>query len=203
MFVNSLRWVRLFASGLALVLLLVACGGPAELAGFVREPLPTVGDQTLPEASAAGAPFEFVADEDGLLLVYFGYTYCPDVCPTTMSDMRSAVADLGDDAARVDVAMATVDPGRDDAEVITNYVHAFFDDGHALRTDDDATLSGVADQFGAVYSVTELEDGTIEVIHTGHTYVVDDQGQIRVTWPFGTTSEDMTADMSILLEETA
>lgn len=203
MTVKPLRGQRLVALAVLVVLMVTACGGSRDLSGFVREPLPDVAGQSLPEASAAGAPFEFVAEEDELLLVYFGYTYCPDVCPTTLSDMRSAVADLGGDADRVEVAMATVDPGRDDAEVITNYVHAFFDDGHALRTDDDALLGAVAEEFGAVYSVTELDDGTIEVIHTGHTYVVDDQGLIRVTWPFGTTSEDMTADMSILLDETA
>jgi protein SCO1/2 len=186
-----------------LAITVAACGGSKELSGFVREPLPEVADQSLPEATASDEPFEFVAEDDGLLLVYFGYTYCPDVCPTTMSDMRSAVADLGSDAERVDVAMATVDPGRDDPEVISNYVHAFFENGHALRTDDDDQLSVVADEFGAVYSVTETEDGTIEVIHTGHTYVVDDRGLIRVTWPFGTTSEDMTSDMSILLDESA
>lgn len=199
---NPLRRPRLLALVLTAVLF-SACGGPNELSGFVREPLPEVGAKSLPEASASGAPFQFVAEEEGLLLVYFGYTYCPDVCPTTMSDMRAAVADLGVDAGRVAVAMATVDPGRDGSEVITNYVHAFFDDGHALRTEDDEMLGDVADQFGAVYSVTELEDGSIEVIHTGHTYVVDDQGLIRVTWPFGTTSEDMTNDMEILLSESA
>ena len=183
-----------------LTLLVAACGGSAELAGFVRDPLPDVSAESLPDVTANGADFEFVAEEDGLLLVYFGYTFCPDVCPTTMSDMRNAIEDLGDDGAKVDVAMATVDPNRDDAEVMTRYVHAFFTDGHALRTDDDTELSSAAEAFGAVYSVEENADGEIEVIHTGHTYVVDDQGLIRVTWPFGTTSEDMVSDMELLLE---
>ena len=197
---NNLSQIRFGALVAALVLLVVACGNPTELAGFVRDPLPNVSENSLPESTAGGDAFQFVADEGGLLLVYFGYTFCPDVCPTTMSDIRGAIEELGEAGERVEVAMATVDPNRDEDEVITRYVHAFFDDGHALRTDDDAELSVVAEAFGAVYSVEENADGDIEVIHTGHTYVVDDQGLIRVTWPFGTTSEDMASDLEILLE---
>lgn len=194
---------RLISLALLLGLLVVACGaGSEELTGFVREPVPDVGDRTLPAVSSGGADFSLVAPDDGLLVVYFGYTSCPDVCPTTMSDLRSAVKDLGNDADRVEVAMATIDPGRDHDELLTNYVHAFFGDGHALRTDDPDELASVAEVFGAVYSVEETADGDIEVVHTGHTYVVDDQGKLRLTWPFGTTTEDMTSDMRILLRET-
>ena len=197
---KNLSKIRLGALVAAVVLVLTSCGGSTEFAGFVRDPLPDVSENSLPESTAGGDEFQFVADEDELLLVYFGYTFCPDVCPTTMSDIRNAIEELGDAGERVEVAMATVDPNRDEDEVITRYVHAFFDDGHALRTDDDAALSVVAEAFGAVYSVEENAEGDIEVIHTGHTYVVDDQGLIRVTWPFGTTSEDMVSDMEILLK---
>lgn len=195
------RSLRTLALSLLVALIAGACGGPLELAGFVREPAPDVADHSLPDVTAGGDDYQFVASEDGLLVVYFGYTHCPDVCPTTMSDIRSAVAELGDDGDRVDVAMATIDPNRDTPDVITDYVQAFFEDGHALRTEDDDRLSAVAGAFGAAYQVEELEDGTIEVLHTGHAYVVDDQGVLRVSWPFGTTQEDMASDLGLLLEE--
>ena len=192
-------------TGLAVVLTAVAlvtasCSGDdAQLAGSVRTPLPQVGDLTLPDAGRDGAPFAMRAADGGLLVLYFGYTSCPDVCPTTLADLRKAFAELGDDATRVDVAMATVDPGRDTDEVITNYVQSFIAGAHGLRTDDDALLSAVADALGAVYSVTTAADGDVEVVHSGQVYVIDDQGRLQVTWPFGMTAADMAGDLELLL----
>jgi protein SCO1/2 len=133
------------------------------------------------------------------LIVYFGYTSCPDVCPTTMAGLRTVLQDLGDDADRVQVAMATVDPTRDTDEVITGYVQGFIPGGHALRTTDDAALRAVADVFGAFYQVTSADDGTEEVVHSGSVYAVDDQGRLRVTWTFGTPPADIANDIEILL----
>lgn len=189
------------AALLAVVALVLAgCGGnDAQLAGSVRTPLPEMGGLTLPDASRGGTPFEMRAADGGLLVVYFGYTSCPDVCPTTLADLRKAFGELGDDAARVDVAMATVDPNRDTDDVISNYVQSFIPGAHGLRTEDDAALSSVADAFGAVYSVTSAADGTVEVVHSGQVYVIDDQGRLRVTWPFGTPAADMAGDLELLL----
>ena len=76
-----------------------ACGGDErELVGLTRDPEPQVDGVALPDVSRGGAPFDFRAPDGGLLVVYFGYTNCPDVCPTTMADLRVALDDLGDDA---------------------------------------------------------------------------------------------------------
>lgn len=178
---------------------LASCGTPRELSGFVRTPQPDVSVVTLPDVSSGGEDFEFVAPGQGLLLVYFGYTSCPDVCPTTMADVRRALGELGDDADRVTLAMATVDPERDTDDVITAYVQAFVPGAHALRTTNDGALRAAADVFGADYDVSDV-DGSVEVIHTGSLYAVDDQGLLRVTWPFGTAWEDLVADLELLLE---
>ncbi|MEM8904558.1 MAG: SCO family protein [Actinomycetota bacterium] len=193
--------VRLVALGVAAALALAACGGdePAQLTGFERTPAPSVAELTLPEVGAVDA-FDFRADEDELLVVYFGFTFCPDVCPTTLSDLRRALDDLGDDADRVSVAMATVDPGRDTDEVISGYLRSFIDDGHPLRTDDDAELRAVTAVFGADYAVDVADDGDIEVAHTGSLYAVDDQGHLVVTWPFGTRPDDLRSDLQLLLD---
>lgn len=192
------------ALALGLAVLLAACGddAPSELTGFERSPAPSVAELSLPEVGA-DADFGFRADDGELLVVYFGYTYCPDVCPTTLSDLRRALDDMGDDAERVSVAMATVDPGRDTEEVIAGYLRSFVDDGHPLRTDDDTELRAVTDVFGADYAVETTEDGEVEVAHTGSLYAIDDQGQLVVTWPFGVRSEDLGNDMSLLLDRSA
>lgn len=187
--------------GLAALLLVTALAagcGQAELTGYVRTPLPAVGEVSLPDASAGGADFAMRAEPGGILVVYFGYTSCPDVCPTTLSGLRAALADLGDDAGKVSVAMVTVDPGRDTPDVITGYVQSFVPGAHALRTDDDARLQTAAAAFGAAYDVT-ISGDEYEVVHTPHLYAVDAAGNLRVTWPFGTEPNAIAADLRILL----
>ncbi len=183
----------------AVVGLLLGGCAQRELSGFVREPTPVVGEIGLPDVSRGGDRFVFRAEEGGLLLVYFGYTACPDVCPTTFADTRTALSRLGDDANRIDVAMATVDPNRDTDDVVTRYVQSFIPDAHALRTAEDADLRAAADGFGVTYGVTVGEDGDIEVTHTGSLYAVDDQGRLLVTWPFGTAIADLVGDLELLL----
>lgn len=189
-----------FAVVLTAMAFVASCSGEdAQLAGSVRTPLPQLGDLTLPDAGQDGASFAMRAADGGLLVVYFGYTSCPDVCPTTLADLRKAFRELGDDATRVAVAMATVDPNRDTDEVITNYVQSFIPGAHGLRTEDDALLSSVAEAFGAVYSVTTAANGDVDVVHSGQVYVIDDQGRLQVTWPFGMTAADMAGDLELLL----
>lgn len=196
----------LLASGIA------ACGsgdtdGPATLAptttlaGVVRAPLLEVADVSLPEASS-GTPMAMRADDGELLVVYFGYTSCPDVCPMTMSDLRVAIDDLPEELAdKVTVAMATVDPERDQPEVLSQYLRHFFDRTAALRTDDPDELAAAAEAFGVQYEVEAHEpgDATYDVGHSAITYVVDDSGTVRVEWPFGFESEHMTTDLTALL----
>lgn len=190
-------------------LVLSSCGGstdatPPQLTGLVREPAPEVSSVSLPDASRSGQAFTMRAAPGGLLVVFFGFTSCPDVCPTTMADLRTAIEDLpAGSRDRVDVAMVSVDPARDTAEVLTRYVQGFVPGSHALRTDDPAELRAAADAFGADYFITTDTSGSPEVTHTGWVYVVDDRGRLRVQWSFGTPSTDMTSDLRLLLGETA
>lgn len=199
------RPVALLVLALAVALLAAACGSDevgGEIRGIQRTPQPDVGQTSLPDVSAAGVELPFVAPEGGLLLVYFGYTHCPDVCPTTLADVRSALGDLGDDADRVDLAMATIDPDRDTSDVLTPYVQSFVPDAHALRTTDDDQLRAAADLFGVTYDVAEGDDGEVEVTHSGFLYAVDEQGRLVVSWAFGTPAEDVAHDLELLLDQT-
>ncbi len=182
-----------------LAFLAVACGGQRELAGYVRTPNPSLAGVVLPILGDAGGERELVADDDGLLIVYFGYTNCPDVCPTTMQDLRIALREIDDaDRDRVDVAMVTVDPDRD-IPILPDYVTSFFPDGIALGTEDAVQLLTAAEAFGASFSVTEADDGTIEVAHSGSLYAVDDTGGLLITWPFGLERAALRADIEDLL----
>jgi protein SCO1 len=184
-----------------------ACGddGPDELAGAVRTPALDVAGVSLPSVGdgAGEEPLAMQAPPGELYLVYFGYTSCPDVCPTTMNDIRVALDDLPDELAdRVTPAMATVDPERDTGEVLTGYLDHFFDHGLALRTTDPAALTAATEAFGVQWEVEDHAPGeAYDVAHTAVTYVVDDTGTVAVEWPFGFDSESMTSDLRTLLEE--
>jgi protein SCO1/2 len=196
------RLVAALLTAPALLGMLVAgCGADTEeLSGFVRNPAPDVSGAQIPDASRGGETFDMKANQGGVLVVYFGYTSCPDVCPTTLADLRGAMAILGDDAEKVSFAMVTIDPERDTGEILTQYVQSFIDGAHSLRSDDDAMLRDAADLFGADYGVTATEEGDIEVEHTAHLYAVDDTGLIEVTWPFGMASDTIADDLRILLD---
>lgn len=172
-----------------------------ELVGYRNVPGQAVGAVSLPDASNGGQEMALRAAPGELLVTYFGYTSCPDVCPTTLSDLRTALRDLGADADRVDLAMVTVDPGRDTAEVLTGYVQSFVADAHALRTDDPADLRAAADAFGVSYDVATEDDGTVKVAHSAAMYVVDQTGTVTLTWPFGVKADDLRLDLEALLAE--
>jgi len=181
----------------------------ASLAGVVREPPPVVSDSTLPEVvdveTGETADFAMQAPASGeLLLMYFGYTSCPDVCPTTMADVRAALEALGPDADRVSVAMATVDPERDTGEVLDGYLRFFVpENSHILRTEDFDQLHEVEDVFGASSRLIPHDDGEgYDVEHTGTLYVINGDGELVLEWPFGSVGADQIAsDLQHLLDE--
>lgn len=187
-----------------LALVATACAPDGDsvraVSGIRSDPAPSVAGLALPDVSAGGAEFDLVPDTGRFLIVYFGYTACPDVCPTTMHEVEVALRDLGDRAELVDVAMVTIDPARDLAEPLTDYVQGFVGTAHALRTDDDEQLRKVADGFGASFTVATTDDGTVEVGHTPNLYLVDDSGTLVLTWPFGLPGDAIATDLEILME---
>jgi protein SCO1/2 len=183
---------------------LTGCEGPSEalrLRGHVPARSTRVDAVTLPEARL-GRPdttFAFRARPGALLFVFFGFVSCPDICPTTLSDLRRALGMLGEDARRVDVAFVTVDLVRDSTEVLVPYLASYVAGGHALRPRTQEQLGRAQAAFGATSSVGRGRDGSVQVAHTALGYVVDEHGEVRVQWDFGTLPRDMAGDLRALL----
>lgn len=174
--------------------------------GFQRTPLRQVGDLELPDYSAdpPGALHEIVAEADGLLLVFFGYLSCPDVCPTTMADIGQAFEALPADLAeRVEMAMVTVDLERDEGPQVADYAAVFVDRNRAYRAQDKASLDLTAEAFDVVYEIEEHEPGntTYAVGHTAGVYVVDDSGAVVWDLPFGVEPDAIAATLKLIFEE--
>jgi len=177
-----------------------ATTSPSVLQGIVREAPLQVSSVSLPDADT-GAPVSMAATPGELAIVYFGYTMCPDVCPTTFSDLQRAFEMLDPSQVEaIEVRFVTVDPERDTAELMMSYLDHFVDDGVALRTLDPAELQAAEDAFLASSTITPLDDGTYDVSHSASTYVVDDRGEVVVEWPFGTLSDVMAADLRLLFQ---
>lgn len=194
---------------LAGVIVLAACGGgsPGALKGIVRDDPLDVGSVVMTDVtdtglySDEGEQFSFRARPGHLLVVYFGYTNCPDLCPTTLAELRAARRELGDEAERVDLAMVTVDPERDTAEVLNGYLSSFTDRFNALRPTSEPELVTAEDAFLASSTVVKNADGTIEVGHSANAYVVDEGGRVVVEWPFGHGKDGMANDLAFLFHD--
>jgi protein SCO1 len=203
------RSVSALVVGIISVVAVVACGSDsADLRGIVRDAPLTVGDLVLPQIVGDPAepdglstrPFAVRAAGGELLVVYFGFTNCPDLCPTTLAEVRAAVRRLDPgDRERVSVAMVTVDPERDTPEILARYLASFTDRPVPLRTEDPQVLAAAEGAFLANSEIVVDEAGKVEVAHTTATYVVDSSGTVIVEWPFGLDAESMAHDLGVLL----
>ncbi len=204
--------LRAAVLAIAVAFVAVSCSGssmdPEDRAGYNRRPPPDVSATEFVDYSgdSAGLPFAPVAAESELLLMYFGYLSCPDVCPTTLAELSNALNLMPEaDAERISVGMVSVDPDRDEGSAISTYLDVFVEKNHGLLAPDEASLAASAEAFGVLYEVEDHEPGdtSYEVGHSATVYVVDDQGLI--IWELGFSADrdpQLTADTleSILTE---
>jgi protein SCO1/2 len=141
-----------------------------------------------------------LADYKGKVVVlFFGYTQCPDVCPTTMADMASVMQKLGAQADRVQVAFITLDPERDTQELLAAYAPAFDKRFAGLRGSPEQTAR-VAKEFKVFYSkVPGTQPGSYTIDHTAGSYVFDREGRLRLFIRHGQPAESIAHDIRQLL----
>lgn len=148
---------------------------------------------------ADGSAVDIETFDGDLLLVYFGYTNCPDVCPTTLSQVAAARRMLGDDAERVQVLLISIDPDRDDLATLDQYVTAF-DPDFLAATGEIADLERVASQYGIFFAEGEaVGEGDYAVDHTATLMGIDTDGHLRIVWPALLEVERLAADLRELL----
>ena len=132
------------------------------------------------------------------VVLFFGFTHCPDVCPTTLADVANALKELGPDAERVQVLFVTVDPERDTPKDLANYVTAFNPRFLALRGDLPATQR-VAKEFKIFYEKRK-QGGSYTVDHSAQTYVIDPQGRLRLLVRHDRIAADLADDLRVILK---
>jgi protein SCO1/2 len=136
-----------------------------------------------------------------VIVVFFGYTHCPDVCPTTMVELAAVKKQLGADGDRVQGVFVTVDPERDTPELLKAYVQNFDPSFVALRGTPEQTQAAARDFkvfYGKVPGTTE---GSYTVDHTAGSYVFDTHGRVRLVSRYGVGADPLVHDLKVLLAE--
>jgi protein SCO1/2 len=192
---KKVSWVLVII--LLLTVGLTACT-PYEFHGTILQSNTEAADFTL--MSSNGQRVSLDDFRGKLVVLYFGYTFCPDVCPATLVEIAGAMDILGEDAKDIQTIMISVDPERDTPEQLAEYV-AHFDPNFLGVTGTEEEVAEIATLYGIFY---EKHEGTVAsgylIDHTATTMVIDQDGYLKLLLPFGTTAQDMADDLAYLLK---
>ena len=197
---KNLLWMIAILLGLTIFGVGCQAFAPAyEYKGALLDPPSPLPDFELNDTNEQ--PFHLSDVEGDIALVYFGYTFCPDVCPLSMWDIKNALKDL-EGRDRVKVIFISVDPERDTPEVLGRYLAAFDPEFIGL-TDDFEKTETVMKPFGAFAEKEEVSDSAAQylVSHTARVYLVNPKGEILLMYPFGFESDDLRSDLAHLLQQ--
>jgi protein SCO1 len=152
---------------------------------------------SLPDA--AGRPRTLADFAGKVTVVFFGFTHCPDVCPSTLAELAQVKKALGPDGERLQAVFVTVDPQRDTFDVLQTYMASFDPSFVALRGTPEQTKA-VAQEFKVFFAkVPGKVEGSYNVDHTAASYVFDTRGKVRLYVRYGTPVAQLTADIKALL----
>ncbi len=137
-----------------------------------------------------------------LVLIYFGYTYCPDVCPATLANVGQALRTIGESKAEdVQLIMISLDPERDTPEKLAEYVDHFYPSFVGI-TGTQEKIDEVASLYGIYYEKRDGSDATNYLIdHTATLLVIDREGYLKLVFPFGVTVEEIADDLKYMLRQ--
>ena len=166
--------------------------------GVLIDPPARAADFTLTDQN--GNPFQLSEQRGKIVLLLFGYTNCPDVCPITLAEFKKIKAALGDQADSVRFVLITTDPERDTRERMQTYLAAFDPDFIGL-TGETSALEAIWKSYGVfVESEADHHSADYTVDHSARTYLIDLQGNWRLNYPFGMETEKISQDILQLLQ---
>ena len=149
-------------------------------------------------AQANGQPLTLDSWRGHWNAVYFGYTSCPDVCPTTLAIFKQVWKDLGDDRSKVRFDFVSVDPQRDTPDKLAKYV-SFFNPDFIAATGSDDELNKLTRSLGLMYTRETDANGNIEVDHSGSVVIIDPDAKLRGIFRPPFAAQDVTADLRSLM----
>jgi protein SCO1/2 len=192
----------IFAALMAgLVFSLAGCGEQGEKPVFKLTDVTGASFGKTLELSDHNGQRRTLADFKGkVVAVFFGFTHCPDVCPTTLVEMANVMKELGGDSGRLQVLFVSVDPERDTAEVLKRYVPAFHPSFLGL-TGNAEEIARAAKEFKIYYQKQKLPSGGYTMDHSAGTYIFDDEGRLRLFAQYGAGAPTLLHDIRQLLKK--
>lgn len=145
-----------------------------------------------------GKPRNLADFKSKVVILFFGYTHCPDVCPTTLADLAQTMRSLGDDARRVQVIFVTLDPERDNPDMLSKFVPAFDSSFIALYGSAPATAQA-AQSFGVSYAKQPDKHGGYTLDHSDGIYLLGTQGKPLLLAPYNQSTQLLAEDIRLLL----
>lgn len=183
-----------------LVLALSGCGGQAEKPVFKLTDVTGASFGKTLELTDHNGQRRTLADFKGkVVALFFGFTHCPDVCPTTLVEMANVMKELGPDSERVQVLFVTIDPERDTADVLKRYVPAFQPTFLGLTGSADE-IARAAREFKIFYQKQNLSGGGYTMDHSAGTYILDGEGRLRLFAQYGAGAPALLNDIRQLLK---
>jgi protein SCO1/2 len=147
-----------------------------------------------------GETFRLSDQKGKIVLLFFGYTSCPDVCPTTLAELNAVMGDLGNKAESVEVVFVSVDPERDTPEKIQKYVE-HFNPGFVGLSGSVEELQNIWTNYGVYREKAESDSALGYIVnHTARTYLIDADGNLRLSYGFQTPVKDIVSDIKTLLK---
>jgi protein SCO1/2 len=193
--------MRAVLAALLTLLVLAGCGPGSEGPKFRLTDVTGAGfGKELNLTDHHGKPRTLADFRGKVVTVFFGFTHCPDVCPTTLAEMAQVAKALGPDADKLQVLFVTVDPERDTQKVLSQYVPAFDPGFLGLYGDAEATARA-AKEFKVYYSKQPAKSGGYSVDHSAGTFILDRRGRLRLFAQYGQGAEPILHDVRLLLAE--
>jgi protein SCO1/2 len=193
---RKLRQIVLLLLGIAAIAL-VGCGQPYQYTGTVLDPPKPLTDFTLTDQH--GQPFQLSAQRGKVTLLYFGYTNCPDFCPTTMGDWKQVKQQLGAEAENVRFVLISVDPERDTEQALKEYLDHFDPTFVGLRPRPEQ-VEPLSREYGVGVDRHSQHRAPDPARHGSYVYAVDQEGQLRLLFSADVGPQQMADDIRHLLQ---
>ena len=199
---KKLIWIGggiLLLVGVAAVLSFIFAAPPSFRGTLYGEPFPPAAEIALNKAD--GETFRLSDQRGKIVLLFFGYTSCPDVCPTTLAEMKMLMNELGKTSEKVQVVFVSVDPDRDTPQRIRAYAGNFYPTFLGLSGSLEE-LEPIWTQYSIVRETVESDSAFGVIInHTARLFLVDTQGNMRLSYAYQTPVEDIAHDIELLLKQ--
>ncbi len=196
---NSSLWILIFVVATIGIVFGFVIERPHTFRGSLIDPAVPAPEIKL--LSSQGDEYRLESRSGKFILIFFGYTHCPDVCPTTLYEMKQIKAELQENSDHIEFVFVTVDPDRDTQEQLARYLTSF-DESFFGLTGSTQQLEQVWKDYGVYREIQETNNSLGYLVdHTSRLYLINPQGELMMTYLYETTLDEIVSDLNYLIKK--